>query len=272
MSDPANTNYLGEMLKSSTTVTAGAAALALGGILAVPLGLSGFLLPVVAATTGITLAGIFVPSLPGFRAKVDARKRDEARQRIRQHLIDSLLNRVSEDDPNWTVLGRMEARIADYFAFKRAASEELASSDVERLQDAPTSYLSLWASRLALSERLETLVDARLPLRIKALEADLKSKPGNANLIKALNDLNALQGRFGALDAKVNALDAAMLSLPDAVDEVTQGAYGAAQTEQALGRLRSAVEELDITAEIEQQLQIEMGDLQLNPTDQSVRA
>jgi hypothetical protein len=264
MSDPSKTNYLGEMLKSSGTVTTGAAALALGGLMAIPLGISGFLLPVVAATTGITLAGIFLPSMPGFRARIDERKRKEARKNIRQHLIETLLARAGGEDPNWANLSRMEDRIRDYFAFKRAASEELASTDVERLLDAPNSYLSLWASHLSLVERLTTLENAGLPQRIKALQAEVQAAPGNANLLKALNDLKTLQGRRATLEAKENAVQAAMLSLPDAVDEVTQGAYGAIQTEQALGRLRSAVSELNLNDEIDQQLQIEMGEFDLH--------
>ncbi len=264
MSEPIKTNYLGEMLKSSGTVTAGAAALALGGILSIPLGLPGFLIPMIAATTGVTLAGIFVPGLPGYRAKVDARKRKEARKKIRQHLIDSLLYRAGEKHPNWQNLTRMEERISDYFAFKRAASEELASSDVDRLMEAPNSYLSLWATHLSLAERLQSLEKANLPSRIKTLESEVKALPGNANLLKALGDLRTLQARRSTLEAKENAVEAAMLSLPDAVDEVTQGAYGAAETEKALGRLRSAVSELTSTEEIEQQLQIDMGEFDLD--------
>ncbi len=267
MADPTRTNYLGEMLKSGATVTTGAAALALGGLMAIPLGLAGFLLPVVAATAGITLAGIFVPALPGYRSRVDARKRQEARGKIRQHLIDSLIYRAGEKHPNWENLLRMEERIADYLAFKRAASEELPSTDVERLMDAPNSYLSLWATHLSLGERLAKLERAGLPSRIKSLEAEVAAKPGNANLLKALGDLKTLQARRFTLEAKENAVEAAMLSLPDAVDEVTQGAYGAAQTEQALGRLRSAVSELNITEEIEQQLQVEMGEFDLDAPD-----
>lgn len=271
MSERTTTNYLGEMLKSGTTVTTGAAALALGGVLAIPLGLSGFLLPLVAATAGITLAGIFVPALPGYRSRVDARKRKEARAKIRRHLVDSLVYRAGEKHPNWDNLERMEDRIADYFAFKHAASEELASTDAERLMDAPNSYLSLWASQLSLRERLAKLEKAGLPSRIKALEGDVASKPGNANLLKALGDLKTLQARRSILATKENAVEAAMLSLPDAVDEVTHGAYGAAQTEQALGRLRSAVSELNITEEIEQQLQVEMGEFDLDPPDPSAQ-
>jgi hypothetical protein len=264
MADQNKTNYLGELLKSSGTVTAGAAALAVGGILSIPLGMPGFIIPMIAATTGITLAGIFVPGLPGYRSKVDARKRKEARSRIRTHLIDSLVYRAGEKHPNWENLTRMEERISDYFAFKRAASEELPSNDVERLMDAPNSYLSLWATHLALRERLQTLEKAGLPSRIKSLEAEVKASPGSANLLKALGDLKTLQARRLTLDEKENAIEAAMLSLPDAVDEVTQGAYGAAQTEKALGRLRDAVSELIATEEIEQQLQVEMGEFDLD--------
>lgn len=244
-------------------MTTGAAALAVGGILAIPLGLPGLLIPVIAATTGITLAGIFVPSLPGFQKKVDARKRKEARAKIRAHLIETLVYRAGQDHANWHNLTRMEERIADYFAFKRAASEELPSTDVDRLMDAPNSYLSLWATHLSLHERMETLEQAGLPARIKALEGEAKATPGNANLIKALNDLKTLQARSVTLESKENAIEAAMLSLPDAVDEVTQGAYGAAETEKALGRLRDAVSELSISEEIEQQLQVEMGELDI---------
>jgi hypothetical protein len=265
------TNYLGELLKSSGTVTTGTAALAVGGLLAIPLGLPGLLIPVIAATTGIALAGIFVPSLPGFRSKVDARKRKEARTKIRAHLVDSLLYRAGQEHANWHNLTRMEERIADYFAFKRAASEELPSTDVDRLMDAPNSYLSLWATHISLRERMETLERAGLPSRIKNLEADVKASPGNANLIKALNDLKTLQARSVTLEAKENAIGAAMLSLPDAVDEVTQGAYGATQTEKALGRLRDAVSELSISEEIEQQLQVEMGELDLHLPASSAR-
>lgn len=266
MAEQNKTNYLGELLKSSGTMTTGAAALAVGGILSIPLGLPGFLIPMIAATTGITLAGIFVPGMSGYRSRVDARKRKEARQRIRTHLIDSLIHRAGEQSPNWDNLTRMEDRITDYFAFKRAASEELPSTDVERLMDAPNSYLSLWATHLSLRERLQTLEKAGLPSRIKTLEAEVKSAPGSANLLKALNDLKTLQARRFSLDEKKNAVEAAMLSLPDAVDEVTQGAYGAAQTEKALGRLRDAVSELTVSAEIEQQLQVEMGEFDLDPT------
>jgi hypothetical protein len=264
MTEPNKTNYLGELLKSSGTITAGAAALAVGGILSIPLGLPGFLIPMITATTGITLAGIFVPGLSGYRSKVDARKRKEARSRIRQHLIDSLVYRAGENHPNWENLTRMEDRISDYFAFKSAASEELPSNDVERLMDAPNSYLSLWATHLSLRERLQTLEKAGLPSRIKTLEGEVKASPGSANLLKALNDLKTLQARRFTLEEKENAVEAAMLSLPDAVDEVTQGAYGATQTEQALGRLRDAVSELTATEEIEQQLQVEMGEFDLD--------
>ncbi len=266
------TNYLSELLQSSGTMTTGAAALAIGGLMAIPLGLPGLLIPLVAATTGITLAGIFVPSMQGFRKKVDARKRKEARHKIRAHLIESLVYRAGQDHPNWDNLTRMEERIADYFAFKRAASEELPSTDVDRLLDAPNSYLSLWATHLSLHERIETLDEAGLPARIKILEAEVKAAPGNANFLKALNDLKTLQARSSTLEAKENAIEAAMLSLPDAVDEVTQGAYGAAETEKALGRLRDAVSELSISEEIDQQLQVEMGELDIAMPGQTAQS
>src|SRR5688572_29379106 len=97
-----DTSYLMEMLKDQKTLYGLLGSAALGALLAFSsLGLA--LLPMVVFAAVMTIAALFVPSSKSFREKIDRRKRNEGREKTRNHLISEIVGRVGPNHTFWNI-------------------------------------------------------------------------------------------------------------------------------------------------------------------------
>lgn len=255
--------YLREMLTSQGNLYAALSTVIASAALSIPFGGAGAVLPLVAFGAGEAIAALFVPSWPGFRAKVDRKYRTQRRMEQRQRLIGELQERTQPKERNWEVYERLCDRAAALAEAPLPKDQTtITANDIERVQDAPAEFLSLWLASLTMRDRREALGDAQLARRISEVEADLAAGRGDQNsLHRARVELLELQDRAVRLQSRIVATDAAMLSLPDVVEEIhlalhhTQGfAAGGTKLGQAVQRLRAQ-------ADIDHELAQEMGDL-----------
>jgi hypothetical protein len=244
-------------------------------VLSIPLGLGPALIPILAYGAGTSIAALFVPGSRKFQEAVDRRKRDEAREGARAHLISEIDKRVGRDDGHWAVYQRMIERRD---SLRRAAAERenaITQTDVDRLDDATVDFLGLWLGRIAIHERSQAFSAQALQARIDQLAADIETtdQPENKRrLIKARSDLISLVKRREEMRTRDAAAEAAMLSMSDTFDEVYQRVMANPTSEDVVQtELRAAVERLDIEEELDHVLYDEVEAMLGNRGDGGAR-
>lgn len=218
-------SYFVEMLKTSPSKFGAIGALGLGAILSMPFGLGLGVVPLViyAAATGI--ASMFVPGSPGFRDKVDSRRRAERRGRVRDHLTEELLARVSADEVHWASYGRMRERVTSLEEVARNSATKLNRRNVESLDDSTVDFLGLWLASLTMWERWEEIDERALARRVEEIDESLgevASDVDRRHLAKARAELLALLERKKSLWSRATAVDTAMMTLADQFEEIYQ--------------------------------------------------
>ncbi len=245
--------YLREMFTSQGNLYAALVTVIAGAGLSIPFGTPGALLPLVVFGAGEAIAALFVPSWPGFRARVDQKYRVRRREALRERLEAELRARVRRQERNWEVYARLQELAAALGTLPVPRDQDtLTARDVERVQDAPGEYLNLWSAALSMRDRRKALDPAELERRIAAVEEDLASGQGDpVSLRRAHTELVELRDRYSRLESRLAATEAALLSLPDVVEEIYlamgQGhglALEGAKLGQAVQRLREQ-EDLD---------------------------
>ncbi len=255
-------SYLGAMLKSPLNVHLGLGTLAAGVLLSIPFGLPGIALPLLAFGAGEAIAATFIPSSASFRERIDREFRSRRRERAGAHLHDEISRRVVADHPRWETWKRMRERVASLREIGRHKRSSLGDRDIERIEDSGLDFLGLWLAELSMQERREAVDEdaverriADLGKRIDAGATDTKS------LRKARGDLEELLLRHRRLASRHAAVEAALLSLPDAVEEI----YHAVVTMPAAGgggaRLQEAVERLRLEEELESSYGAELREI-----------
>ncbi|MEY4563428.1 MAG: hypothetical protein RLZZ618_2705 [Pseudomonadota bacterium] len=214
--------YLREMFTSQSNLYAGLATVIASAVLSVPMGAAGAAIPLVLFGAGEAIAALFVPSWPGFRAKVDQKYREKRREALQQRLESELRTRVKRQERNWEVYARLQELAANIGSLPAPSGDlTISKRDIERVQDAPGEYLSLWSASLSMQDRRRALNPDDLERRIRAVEADLEAERGDLHSLKrALNELVELRDRSFRLESRVAATGAALLSLPDVVEEL----------------------------------------------------
>jgi len=260
-SETGKPSYLKEMLFSSTNVNITVGTLALGSLLAIPLGVPGFALPLVALAAGESIAALFVPSSPQFRAWVDRRHRRARRDAVTRQLTEELHRRAGEHHENWDVYARLlERGVSLRRILKTRGSAVISEREVERVEDATADYLSLWLAHLSIEARLEALADADLQARLADIDRKLTRDAGNGSLLKARTDIAELISRRNRLISRRAAVEAAMISLPDAIEEIAHSALTSISSDDASRRLMEAVDRLRIEEDLEASVDDELGD------------
>lgn len=245
-------SYLGQMLTHPTNVNAALVSVIAATALSFPFGLAGAALPLILFGAGEAIAALFIPSSPTFRAKVDRRFRAEQRDDRIGHLRDEIVQRAGEKDGNWETFARLRERVASVAELLRHRSTSLEQHELEKLEDATADYLGLWLAQLSMEERLDS-ADLRqlqrradeLAKRIEGDDADRRS------LVKAKADLDELIQRHRRLASRKAAVDAAMLSLPDTVEEIYQTLITTPATGDARGQLQEAIDRLRLEEELD---------------------
>ena len=128
----------------------------------------------------------------------------------------------------------------------------VAERDLERLEDASVDYLGLWLADLSMVERQSAVDEAEVERRIAEIGKRIESGAADArSLQKARSDLEELLIRHRRLASRKAAVEAALLSLPDAVEEIYHAVVTMPASGEGGARLQEAIERLRLEEELE---------------------
>ena len=237
------TSYLSEMLTSQGNLYAVLGSAAAASLAAIPFGVIGAAIPLLVLGVGEVLAALVVPDLPSFRAKVDEAKRRQERINIRSQIVYELMKRIPISlmdrqivaTRNRTLSDADEVRVASYNNMVERINSlsglvadrrsQLGAREIERLHEATIDYLSLWLARQVIDSR-ETIVDSReINRKIAQVDAQIRDNQNPAiakQLLQARRDYAEMLSRRTNMVGKSAAIDAAMLAMPDKIEEIYQ--------------------------------------------------
>jgi len=256
-------SYLKEMLLSPTNINVSLSSAVLAGALSIPFGVPAVVLIGIAWLAGESIASMYVPSLSTFRSACDQRARARRRAGIVEDLSAEIRSRGDENDRNWTVLAQMHERIAFLREIAKNRDIPLNVSDIDRLDDACVDFLGLWLSHLAMEERERSADDVSIDRRLKDIEQRLAKQPERAeqvSLEKARGDLLEMLRRHQRIGTRKAAVEAALLSIPDAVEEIYHMVISAPTSGAQADRLQDAINRLHMEESLEATVNDELGD------------
>ncbi|MGR9108842.1 MAG: hypothetical protein ACU843_18135, partial [Gammaproteobacteria bacterium] len=215
-------SYLGEMLTSQPNIYGGLSAAALGTLLSIPYGFAIGLIPVVLFVAADAIAAMFVPNSMTFRHKVDLKYRRKRRENVRNHLLNELAARLPDEYDELSVYHRMLERIHSLRALAANRSSSLTEADVEKLDDACVDYLALLLAKSIAEERKHGMDSEALQFRAETIRSQLQASKNFADrrtLQKALDDIETLIERYRRLEHRETAIESALLTMPDTLEE-----------------------------------------------------
>ncbi len=259
--------YLWEMLTSQTNLYAFLGSLLGGVLLSLPFGFGIGALPLIAFAAAEAIAALYVPDLPVFRANVDRRYRGKAREAARRHLIEEIERRTErrrETRGSMAAYQRMCERVTSLYRVAEDSRTQLTARDVERLDDATLDYLSIWLGALIIADRSETIGLQDIEQRIAAVDGELKdAKPGTD--IRTLKSARAgyadMLVRHRRMLSHRHAIDAALLSMPDQMEEIYQTIVTAPTSREMGSKLDEAISRLRLEEDIELELAQDLREL-----------
>jgi hypothetical protein len=264
--DEAKPSYVREVLTSQTNLYAFLGSLAVGALLSIPFGFGIGAVPLIAFAAGDILAALHVPSLSTFRDKVDRRWRATARQASREQLMMEIQKRSGKragPSPTLRTYQRMYERVQSLYQQADSGHGRLAYRDVEQLDDVTLEYLALWLALLVMDDREESVNLREIESKVAALEKELAApRPGAdvRQLQKARADYEALIERHNRMLSRRRALEAAMLSMPDQLDEIYQTIMTLPATEDVGTRLEEAIGALRLQEDVEADLASDLAE------------
>ena len=253
-------SYAREVLTHPANLYAFLGAASLGAVLSIPFGFGMGAIPLLFFGAGVALSFLFLPGSSSFRASVNARYRRTRREKSRDHLLEEISRRATENDPNWSVYDRMRDRIGSLQKIANNRRTSLASDDVERLDDATVDFLGLWLASLIMRERADNLDESDMQNKLENIERHMTALPRGADyrrLEKARNDLNRILTSHQRLQSKEIAVDAALLSMSETFEEIYQGVITNPLSGDVAHQLEAAVEKMRIEDELEMALESE---------------
>ena len=290
-------SYLREMLSSQTNVYAGLGSGALGALLSLPFGFGVGMLPIVLYAAITSIASLYIPSSPTFRAKVDAAFRKQQRSIARDHLCREIGQRVpgiiwdrsaqvEADDESASGLPRgrvnrnaaylpgnsasyldsyqrMIDRIASLQLICSDRQTQLTAQDIERLEDTTLDFLSLWLASLVTDDRSRAVDQDDVRRRIADLDtqiANAADTPETRQLRHARADYTALLSRQSAMLTKRQAIEAAMMAMPDQIEEIYQMIMAAPFSSSLSSKLDESLSRLRLEDELQQELNDDLHD------------
>ena len=252
-------SYLREMLLSNSNVVALLASIAGGFLLSIPYGFGVGLLPIIGFAAGETIAALFIPYSENFRSKVDKKYRDQARAATRSHLLDEIERRRSKGAyASLESYQRMLDRVASLYRVANDSRTQLSVRDVEKLDDATLDYLRMWLAALVIEERARAVVLKDVEARLQIIERDLKeSKPGTdqMQLQTARNEYLSLITRQRRMLSRKLGIEAAILSMPDQMDEIFQTIVTAPTSADVDSKLAESIAKLGLEEDLEAELE-----------------
>ena len=259
--DSGQPSYTQELLFSQRNVLSVLLGTALAIALSFPFGAKGFVLPMIGIATLESLTLLFIPGLPGFRKSVDLRLRTEKQEALIQQLRHQIDDAVSQAHANRSVFERLRERARTLQELNAVRSDcSVSERDVERVADASVQFLANWLIAINIEARLKTLNRKDLESRRSEISGRLEEDPGNSSLKRALSDIEALLERRERLINRRAAVEAGLLALPDAVEEIMNAALTSSGADDASQRLQDAVnrlhEEEEAEAIVEEELKM----------------
>jgi len=253
-------SYVRELLTSQGNLNAGLGTLAAAALLSIPFGFGIGAIPLVAFAAGEIIAAMYVPSSIKFRDDVDRKWRSRERVATRERLlaeIDARARRTSVFQQTMNAYSRIASRVASLYNRAEDSQKRLSPRDVERLDDATVEYLYMWLASLVMDERGDSIKPREIEDRIAFLGQEIASpKPGAdlRQLQKAQAEYVAILERHNRMISRKRALDAAMLSMPDQLEEIYQTIMTTPLSEDVGSQLEESIAKLRLQEDIEAEL------------------
>ena len=249
------------MLLSNGNVLALLGSVAAGVVLSIPYGFGAGLLPIIGFAAGETIAAMFIPYTENFRSQVDKKYREQLREATRSHLLDEIERRdQSAKGAHGSLVSYqcMRDRVASLYRVASDNRTQLSMRDVEKLDDATLDYLRIWLAALVIEERAKAVVLKDIEARLQIIERDLKdSKPGTdqMHLQKARNEYLSLITRHRRMLSRKMGIEAAILSMPDQMDEIFQTIVTAPTSADVDSKLAESIAKLGLEEGLEAELE-----------------
>ena len=259
-------SYVKELLVSQGNLYAGLGSLAAATVLSIPFGFGIGAIPLVAFAAGEIIAALYVPSSLTFREDVDQKWRARERGTTQRRLLSEINARAQRAkffQQTMNAYSRMSDRVASLYSRAEDSQTSLSPRDVERLDDAVTEFLYIWLASLVMDERGEAINPLDVESRITALDQEMASpKPGAdlRQLKKARAEYVAILERHHRMVSRKRALDAAMLSMPDQLEEIYQTIMTTPLAEDVGSRLDDSIAKLRLQEDIEAELAGDMAE------------
>ena len=261
-SEPEAPSYVWEMLKRPLNVNLVLSVLAAASFLAIPFGIAGFGLPLLLLGASEAIAATFIPSSASFRVKIDREFALRRRERTAAHLCSELRQRVREDDPRWGIYARMCERIDSLHALASQRYSGLEQRDLLRLENGAVDFLGLWLAEQSMIDRQVAVDEQRVAARIDDIRERIESgAEDRRSLQKAMADLEELLLRHRRLSSRRAAVEAALLSLPDAFEEIYHAVMTSPSSDEGGARLQEAIDRLRLEEELESSYGEELRDM-----------
>jgi hypothetical protein len=155
------------------------------------------------------------------------------------------------------VYGRMMERLDSLYRLAADNVSQLSLRDVEELEDASLEYLYVRLALLVSDERAASVDLADIGRRVEAIDRELAAPRAGTDaraLQKARNDYLALTARHRRMMSRKTALEAALLSMPDQMEEIYQSIVTAPTAEGLGAMLDEALASLRLQEEVEREL------------------
>lgn len=251
-------SYLSEMLNHQTNIVAGLCSIALGVILSFPFGFGIGLLPILGFIAVESAAALFIPSLPVFKNAVDGRIRKERRTVSLQYLASELNTKDVFHGDKYNTYNKMRQRIASLKEAMNSHAVVLTSNQIEKLEDALLAYLQIWHARTVLDERASPGSTKSIEQKISVIKVQLKDATAleRRTLESSCADLEAILGRQDGLEARLTILDAKLITLADAFEEMYQNVMANPSSSDTTKDLFETVDNLRIEERIGVELEM----------------
>lgn len=255
-------SYLWAMLTTPLNVNLFLATLASSTFLSIPYGAPGAILPMLAFAAGEAIAAMFIPASSTFRAKVDRKLKLKRREAAAMHLRGEIARRCTEHDPRWDVYRNLQERVSSLREMGSHRRSALSEKDLERIEDTAIDYLGLWLAELSMDERQDSVNERDVERRLAEIGKRIENgAEDERSLRKARADLEELLLRHRRLASRKSAVEAALLSLPDAVEEIYQAIITNSSAAEGGVRLSEAIERLRLEEELESSTSAEIEKL-----------
>jgi len=249
--------YLREWLLSQGNVYAFLGSTALATLLSIPYGFGIGSLPLIAFAAGEIIAAMFIPASITFRDRIDRKYRQRAREAAREHLLDEIARRGRGGnmvERTVAIFEQMQQRVESLYRLAQDHGSQFSAADIDRLDEASMDFLYAKLALLVIEDRAASINLPQIDERVRGIERDLAAPGVGADvrqLHKARADYQALAARHRRMLSRKTALEAAVLSMPDQMEEIYQMIVAAPRSHELGTRLSEAVGNLRLREEIE---------------------